>query len=267
MEMKCLISALVGATFIASTACEALAQVAICGHTLLTPPGLNVLIGQWHRSGGRQLCAGLVVHSDGTATYAFGDGNLFYPKGTISADGKTYSFVDDEGSTFTFHSDGAASFFGRSGKMVGDFKIYRMAGAPSPAERGFGPPAVARPGENEGFTGSTGPPPGRSGSTAPERHRWYVLQYAEGRCIASDVLARNARIPAFVSPGKTWSQATKEGSSATIETYPKNSDKPTIVMMTLEEKDNEKVTMVWFRHRFDCENYVATLPPNRKELN
>jgi hypothetical protein len=250
MDMRSLIPALVGAMFLASTASDAMAEIMVCGRTLLTPPGSNVFTGQWHRSGGRQLCAGLVIHSDGTANYAFGEGNLFYPKGTVSPDGKTYSFVDDEGSTFTFHSDGAASFSGRSGKMVGKFKTYRMAREPFSTERGFGPPAIARPREDEGFTGSTEPPRGFSSLTAPERHRWYVLQYAEGRCIASDVLAQDARIPAFISPGKTWSQATKEGSSAIIETYPRGSDKPTMIMMTLEEKDNEKVTIVWFRHRF-----------------
>jgi len=138
MKTKFPILATLVAGLLTSTAPVAMANVAVCGRTLFTPPGSNVFTGTWHRVGGQQLCAGLVVHGDDTATYVFGDGNLTHPQGgTVSDNGKTYSFVDDEGSTFTFHSDGSASFSGGSGKMVGQFNVYHMPGVaavPKPDE-------------------------------------------------------------------------------------------------------------------------------------
>jgi hypothetical protein len=250
------------AALLTSTTPVAMANVAVCGRTLFTPPGSNVLTGTWHRLEGQQLCAGLVVHGDGTATYAFGDGNLTHPKGgKVSDNGKTYSFVDGEGSTFTFHSDGSASFSGGSGKMVGQFNVYHMPGV------------AADPKPEEGFLGSTNPSvednQGFSDSTeAPATRSWYILHYADAKCIASDVEARNAHIPALVSPGKSWTQATKEGLSPKIESLPKDSNDPTAVIMTVQDKDTQaKTTMMWFRNHGDCDSYVETLPPNQKGLN
>jgi len=146
MKTAFVIPAALAAALLTSTAPTAVADVAACGRTLFTPPGSDVLTGNWHRSGGQQLCAGLVIHGDDTAAYVFGDGNLTHPTGgTVSDNGKTYSFVDGEGSTYTFHSDGSASFNGGSGKMVGQFKVDHM------------PRAAVDPKPDAGFSGSTNP--------------------------------------------------------------------------------------------------------------
>ena len=109
---KVALLATLAAALLTSTAPAAMANVSVCGRTLFTPPGSNVFTGTWHRLGGQQLCAGLVIHGDESATYVFGDGNLTHPKGgNVSDNGKTYSFVDDEGSTYSADSDDVGRAF------------------------------------------------------------------------------------------------------------------------------------------------------------